>query len=301
MSSKVVPLTEAISTHVADGTTIFMGGFGHAVPFAAGHEVIRQRKRNLTLCRTGADILFDQLIAAGCCTHVVIGWIGNPSIGISHSLRRAQAAESVAIEEWTNFSLALRLHAAALGVPFLPTYVLGAGDIAGASAQVAEVRDPFSGEVLNAVPALEPDVALIHAQRADEHGNTQLWGVLGDTVDGALASRSVVVTVEEVVGRDVIRDDPNRTVIPGFRVDAVVEVPWGAHPSYVAGFYGRDDEFYRTYDSISRSEADLDEYLSVAVHGVTDRAAYMATVDTSTLTPPDSRSRPISYGFERSP
>lgn len=294
-AGKVRPLAEALSDSVADGDTVFVGGFGHAIPFASGHELIRQGRRGLTLCRSGADILFDQLIAAGCVSKVIVGWIGNPGIGLAHGFRRALAAGEVEMEEWTNFTMVLRLHAATLGVPFLPTRVMRGGDVAEAAA-VRQVTDPFTGETLTAVPALAPDVALIHAQRADDQGNVQLWGVIGDTVEGALASQRIVVTVEELVSEEVIRADPNRTVIPGHRVSSVSPVPGGAHPSYVQGRYGRDDEFYSRYDELSRTAEGLAEYLKTRVYGVPDRETYIADVDWEALradTPsPTGKERP---------
>ena len=298
--TKALSLADALAEYVHDGDTVFIGGFGHAVPFAAGHELMRQRRRGLVLAKTGADILFDQLIAAGCVAKVVFGWLGNPGIGIAHAFRRALAAGAVEVEEWTNFSMVLRLHAAALGVPFLPTRVLVAGDVPTASADVAEVTCPFTGEVLAAVPALAPDVAIVHAQRADTDGNTQMWGVIGDTVEGALASSSIVVTVEEIVGREVIREDPNRTVIPGYRVDAVCLVPWGAHPSYVQGRYRRDDDFYIRYDELSRDADRLAAYLEEWVYGVTGREEYAAKVDRAALAITATPSPGVVYGFDRS-
>jgi glutaconate CoA-transferase subunit A len=297
---KVLPLSAALHESVHDGDTLFVGGFGQGVPFASGHELIRQGRRRLSLCRSGAEILFDQLIGAGCVSKVIFGWIGNPGIGLAHAFRRAVGLGSIEVEEWTNFSMALRLQAAAMGVPYLPTRVLRGGDIAGASATVAEVTCPFTGEALSAVPALAPDVALIHAQRADELGNTQMWGIIGDSVVGALASRRIVVTVEEVVSRDLIREDPNRTVIPGYRVSAVCHEPWGAHPSYVQGYYTRDDTFYRSYDVLSRTQEGLDAYLGEWVLGVAGREEYAAKIDTEALKVSGPPAPPVGYGFDRS-
>jgi glutaconate CoA-transferase, subunit A len=298
--SKVRPLAEAIRELVHDGDTVFVGGFGQGIPFAAGHEMIRQRRRQLTLCRSGAEILFDQLIAAGCVSKVIFGYLGNPGVGLAHAFRRAVAAGNLEVEEWTNFTMILRLHAAAIGVPFLPTRVLQSGDVAGASAKAANVVCPFTGERLTAVPALAPDLALIHAQRADELGNTQMWGVIGDTVVGAMAARHILVTVEEVVPRDLIREDPNRTVVPGYRVDAVCLAPWGAHPSYVQGYYTRDDAFYFSYDQISRTADGLAAYLDEWVYGVADRAEYSAKLDRRSLETTGEPAPPVLYGFDRS-
>ena len=256
-------ISSALSV-VHDGDVVFLGGFGQCVPFAAGHELIRQRRRGLTLCRTGADILADQLIAAGCVAKVVVGWIGNPGIGLAHAYRRAMAAGTLTEEQWSNYGLALRLLAGRLGVPFLPTFSLTAGDLPDALG-IERVRDPYTGAELAAVPRLVPDVALVHAQRADASGNVQMWGVLGDTVDGALASRRIVVTVEEIVDADEVRAAPERTVIPGHRVSALVTLPGGARPSYVHDYYGRDDDAYTAYDRISRSPDELARHLDELV------------------------------------
>lgn len=255
------PLQTIVRDHVRPGQTLFVGGFGHAVPFALGHEIIRQDIGDLTLCRAGADILFDQMIAAGLVRRVIFGYIGNPGIGLAHAFRRAVAAGAVELEEWTNFSMILRLHAGRLGVPFLPARILGIGDQTPATARVASVTCPYTGTELAAIPALVPDVALIHAQQADADGNVQLWGVDGDTVEGALASERIIVTVERIVPREILRASPERTRLPAHRVTAVAEVPMGAHPSWVDGFYSRDDAHYRHYDEISRDPAALDQWL----------------------------------------
>lgn len=274
-------LAQPVADLVADGDIVFLGGFGHAVPFALGHELIRAGKRDLTICRSGADILADQLIAAGPVSKVVFGWIGNPDVGISHSFRRAVSDGSIEWEEWTNWSMVLRLEAARMGVPFLPGRVLTAGDAPAALPDLASVACPYTGEDLTAIPALEPDVALIHAQRADDAGNVQLWGVIGDTVTGALASKRIIASVEEIVDPEVIRADPNRTVLPAHRVSAVIEVPWGAHPSYVQDHYGRDDDHYRRYDTLSRTAAGTQEHIETWVE--IDRDGYLEMIDRSAL------------------
>jgi glutaconate CoA-transferase subunit A len=257
----VTDLPTALAQEVHDGDTVFIGGFGHAIPFAAAHELIRQRRRALTVCRSGADILVDQLIAAGCVRRLIVGWIGNPGIGLAHAFSRAVAAGSIELEEWTNYTMLLRLQAAATGVPFLPARVLRDGDIPGASIDVRTVTCPYSGEVLSAIPALRPHVALIHAQRASTSGNIQLWGILGDTVLGALAADRIVVTVEELVSDAECSSAPDRTVIPSYRVSAVCVVPGGARPSWVEGHYGRDDEAYGAYDSIARDPQRLNGFI----------------------------------------
>jgi glutaconate CoA-transferase subunit A len=283
-ASKLVPLAEAIRQHLPDGATVFIGGFGHAVPFASAHEVIRQGKKKLTLCRAGTDILFDQAIAAGCVAKVIFGYIGNPGVGLAHSFSRALAEGRIEMEEWTNFAMVLRLHAARIGVPFLPADILKAGDIAGGSIDVRSVTCPYTGKLLSAIPALKPDVALIHAQRADEAGNIQFWGIDGDTREGALASAKVIATVEEIVPTETIRKSPERTMIPAHRVASVSLVPGGAHPSYVQDYYGRDDAHFAEYDKISRKPETMDAYLASHIRGVADRAAYLKLFDEARLT-----------------
>lgn len=253
-SDKLTGLADAVRTHVASGSLVFVGGFGQGVPFAIGREIIRQEVTGLTLCRTGADILFDLLVAAGTANEIVVGWFGNPGIGLSHICRRAQRDGLLSIDETSNFALLLRLEAAAMGVPFLPTRTLDGGDLA-IVAERAAITCPFTGEVLSAVPALRPDVALIHAQRADRAGNVQMWGITGDTLTGARAARRIICSVEEIVNDGVIRGEPGKTVLPGYRVDAVVEAPWGAWPSYVHDRYDRDDDHYRAWDRLSRDPA----------------------------------------------
>jgi glutaconate CoA-transferase subunit A len=274
---KLVALDEAVRRHVHDGDTVFVGGFGQCIPFACAHEIVRQGRRDLVLCRSGVDILFDLLIAAGCVRKVVFGYLGNPGVGLAHAFRRAAEAGTIEVEDWTNFAMVLRLHAGALGVPFLPAATLLAGDARNVC-DVREITCPFTGEHLAAIPALRPDVALIHAQRADADGNLQLFGLPGDSVDGAMASERIVATVEEVVAREVIRAAPDRTVVPGFRVSAVSHVPWGAWPSYVDGFYGRDDDAYFAWDQLARSPDRLASWIDAEIRGVPDFAAHLARI-----------------------
>ena len=248
---KRLSIEDAVRNYVRPGSLVFVGGFGQNVPFAIGREIIRQEITGLTLCRTGADILFDLLVAGGAAREIIVGWFGNPGIGLSHVCRRAQRDGSLTIRETSNFGLLLRLQAAAFGVPFLPTWTLDGGDLP-AIAETARITCPFSGETLSAVPALQPDVAIIHAQRADPAGNVQIWGISGDSLTGARAARRVLCTVEEIVEGDVIRDRAAATMLPSYRVDAIVEAPWGAWPSYVHDRYDRDDEYYRAWDRLSR-------------------------------------------------
>lgn len=255
--SKILALDRMVAEHIADGDTIFVGGFGQNVPFAIGAEVIRQKRRNLTLCRTGADILFDLMIAAGAVQKVIVGWIGNPGIGLNHAFTRALASGELELEESSNFSVLLRLMAGGLGIPFVPTRTLTDGDIVKSLPSAQQLQCPFTNEPVIAIQALKPDVAIVHVQRADRFGNLQSWGVLGETAEGVTASRKVIATAEEIVEPEVIRANPGRTFVPGWRVAAVAEVPLGAYPSYCQGYYGRDDDFYRQYDQFSRSADEL--------------------------------------------
>ena len=267
-------LDAAVAANVRDGDTVFVGGFGQCIPFAIGHELIRQRRRDLVLCRSGADILFDLLIAAGCARKVVIGYLGNPGIGLAHAFRRAVEAGTLEVEDWTNFAMVLRLHAGALGVPYLPTATLNGGDIPSALG-IETVLCPYTGERLSAVPALLPDVAILHVHAADDAGNLQLDGLPGDTVEGALASRRIIATAEKIRSSAETRRQPERTIVPGFLVHAVAHVPMGAHPSYVAGVYGRDDEAYADWDKLSRDAERLDEWIAREIFGVDDFQGYL--------------------------
>lgn len=274
MAADRTDTASAISRYVADGDIVFLGGFGHAVPFAAAHEVIRQHRRRLTVCRSGADIAVDQLIAAGCVSKVVFGYLGNPVLGLAHAFSRAVRDRTLEVEEWTNWAMVLRFHAAALGVPFLPSRILAEGDIADTSCDPRAIVCPFTGETLQAIPALRPDVALVHAQRATVAGDVQLWGISGDTIEGALASDRIVVTVEQIVDDATVTATPERTVLPSYRVTAICEEPFGAHPSYVDGYYSRDDQAFRDYNRVSRDQQSLDAYLQQWVHDCGDRQSY---------------------------
>lgn len=277
MRNKVSDMKEAVSSLVKDGDTVVIEGFTHLICFAAGHEIMRQSRKNLTLCRLTPDLIYDQMIAAGCAKKLVFSWAGNPGVGSLHAFRRAVEAKPprLEIEEYSHFGMVARFSAGAANLPFwsLRNYV--GTDIPKANPNIKTVKCPFTGEELAAVPALKPDVTIIHAQRADKSGNTQIWGLMGVQKEAAFASKKVIVVVEELVEESVIRSDPNRTLIPGMQVDAVVLEPWGAHPSYAQGYYDRDNDFYVKWDKIAREESTLKKYLDEFVHGVKDRAEYM--------------------------
>ena len=261
MIEKISNINETIKNNITNNDTIFIGGFGHLIPFFLSHELIRQNKKDLTICRSGADILFDQLIAAKIIKKVIFGYIGNPSIGLSHSFNRDYKSKKIEVEEWTNQSMILRFHAARMGVSYLPSKILQIGDKPPSIDYLQSTSCPYTGNIYSAIPSLKPDVALIHAQKADKYGNVQMWGIDGDTIEGALASDKIIVSVEEIIDNETLKLSPEKTVIPSHRVTSIVEVPFGAYPSYVSGFYSRDDDHYKEYDSISRDEDKLAQYL----------------------------------------
>ncbi len=277
MKNKVLSMKDAISAHVKDGDTVVIEGFTHLICFAAGHEIIRQKKKNLTLARLTPDLIYDQMIQAGVAKKLIFSWAGNPGVGSLHAFRRAVEAKPPALEteEYSHFGMVARLSAGAANLPFWPLRNYEGTDIPKANPKIKTVDCPYTGEKLATVPALRPDVTIVHAQRADAGGNAQVWGLMGVQKEAAFASKKVIVVVEELVDEAVIRQDPNRTLIPGLQVDAVVVEPWGAHPSYAQGYYDRDNDFYVAWDKVARDEASFKTYLDEYVYGVKDRAEYM--------------------------
>ena len=275
---KVKSLHEAIATDVQDGMSVAMGcGLESLIPFAASHEIIRQRKRKLTLIAPISDIQFDQLIGAGCVEKIISSWVGNVAAGLGHNYRRAAEAgipNSIEIEEHSNFTIGLGLQAAASGLPFLPTKTVKGSDVS-KGAQFKRVNCPFTGEELLAVRAIRPDVAVLHVQRADKEGNAHVWGNFGVTREAALAAKKVILTCEEIVDHQVILSDPNRTVIPGFVVTSVVHEPFGSHPSSTQGYSRRDDDFYFEYHKATRTSEGFEQWLQKYVLGVKDHRAFL--------------------------
>jgi glutaconate CoA-transferase subunit A len=292
-------MRDAVGRLVHDGDVVVIEGFTHLISFAAGHEIIRQRRRDLTLCRLTPDLVYDQMIAAGCARKLVFSWAGNPGVGSLHAFRRAVEGQTLEIEEYSHFGMVARFSAGAAGLPFWPLRDYAGTDLPAANPRIKSVSCPYTGDVLATVPALNPDVTIVHAQRSDAQGNTQIWGLLGVQKEAAFASRRVIVAVEELVDERVIRADPNRTVIPGIIVDAVVVEPWGAHPSYAQGHYDRDNAFYVAWEGISREPAALTRYLDEFVYGVPDRAAYMKKQPglAARLKARDQVSPGVNYGF----
>ena len=261
---KVRSLHDAIATDIQDGMSVAMGcALESLIPFAASYEIIRQKKRNLTLIGPISDMQFDQLIGAGCVRKIVASWVGNVAAGLGHNYRRAVEAgipQPIEIEEHSNFTIGLGLQAGASGLPFIPTKTVKGSDFRSGS-QFASVRCPFTNEELLAVRAIRPDVAVLHVQRADTEGNAHAWGNFGVMREAAFAANKVILTCEELVDHDVILSDPNRNIIPGFLVSSVVHEPFGSHPSPTQGYARRDDAFYFEYHKATRSREGFEEWL----------------------------------------
>jgi glutaconate CoA-transferase subunit A len=295
-------MRDAIARYVHDGDTVVIEGFTHLICFAAAHEIIRQGRRELTLCRLTPDLIYDQMIAAGCARKLVFSWAGNPGAGSLHAFRRAvegNAERPLEIEEYSHFGMVARFCAGSAKLPFWPMRDYMGTDLPVANPRIRTVTCPYTGERLATVPALNPDVTIVHAQRADASGNAQIWGLLGVQKEAAFASAHVIVVVEELVDEAVIRADPNRTLIPGMIVDAVVVEPWGAHPSYAQGFYDRDNDFYVAWEDVSRDPAKLKAYLDEYVHGVADRQGYLGKLPglVERLRADDQICAGVNYGY----
>jgi glutaconate CoA-transferase subunit A len=303
--SKLMTMREAIAQHVPSGLMVLLGAqLEQMIPFAAAHELIRLGRRDLTLVGPISDILFDQLIGAGCVSRVMAAWVGNVSAGVGYCFRRAVEhgiPRRIETVDYSNFTLALALHAAALGVPFMPTYATLGSDLLKKNGNLREFSSPVSEEKFVAVRALRPDVAIIHVQRADEQGNAHIWGSLGVAVDGARGARKVIVVAEEIVEASIIASDPNRTLIPGFLVAAVVHEPGGAHPSPVQGYYGRDHAFFEQYHDQTRRIEDFESWLSQWILEVPDRRDYNKQLGAERLDALRVRehalSAPADFGF----
>ncbi len=276
--NKLLPMRDAISKFIPDGTSVCINcQMEQMIPFAAGHEIMRQRKKGLTLIGPISDILFDQLIGAECVQRVIAAWVGNVMMGSAYNFRRAVEQQGLKVTNMTNFTVALALQAAAMGVPFLPTRSALGSDVAKDNEFFVETNSPFdTTDKLHAVKALAPDVTIVQVQRADRDGNAHCWANFGIMLEAARAAKTVIVTAEEIVDPAVIASDPNRTVIPGFLVSAVVEAPLGAHPSPVQGYYKRDDLFFEGYHDDTKTEEDFAHWAEYWVHGVADVHEYAA-------------------------
>jgi glutaconate CoA-transferase subunit A len=310
-------MRDAVAELVRDGDTVAIEGFTHLIGFAAGHEIIRQRKRDLTLARLTPDLIYDQMIAAGVARKLVFSWLGNPGVGGLGAIRRrtevstsATAAElateagagklpRLELEEYSHFGMVGRYTAGAANLPFYPIRSYFETDLPGANPLIREIESPYGDGKVFAVPPLKPDVSIVHAQRADASGNTQVWGLLGCQKEAAFAADRVIVVVEDLVDESVVRADPNRTIIPGLIVDAVVVEPWGAHPSYVQGSYDRDNRFYLDWDAITKDEDTLQAWLREWVYDLGGRGDYVDKLGTerlASLKPGSAPSGSVEYG-----
>ena len=271
-------LHDAIALDVEDGMSLAMGcGLESLIPFAASHEIIRQKRQDLTLICPISDMQFDQLIGAGCVKKIIASWVGNVAAGLGHNYRRAAESgipHSIDIEEHSNFTIGQGLQAAAMGLPFLPTRTVQGSEFR-TSDQFQSIRCPFTDEELVAVRAIRPDVTILHVQRADAQGNAHVWGNFGVMREAALAAKKVILTCEEVVDHEVILSDPNRTVIPGFVVSSVVHEPFGSFPSPTQGYVRRDDDFYFEYHKATRTRDGFEQWLKKWVFGVEDHRGFL--------------------------
>jgi glutaconate CoA-transferase, subunit A len=303
--NKLLSMSEAIARYVPDGASVAMGlALEPLIPFAAGHEIIRQQRRNLTLIGPISDILFDQLIGAGCVEKITAAWVGNVSEGLGHCYRRAtekSIPRAITTEDHSNFSIALALLAAGLGSPYIPTRTLLGSDIIRKNPTFRQETSPLDGTPLLLVPAVKPDITIVHVQRSDEEGNAHLWGNVGICEEAFLAARDVILVAEEIVPHEVIVSDPNRVLGPSFKVRAVVHEPWGAHPSTVQGHYGRDHAFYHEYHQRTRTLEGFQQWLDEWVLQLPTRADYVAKLGeerTARLRVKDHHyAAPVDYGY----
>jgi len=284
MAAELTTLADAVGQLVHDGDTLAMEGFTHLIPHAAGHEIIRQGRVDLHLVRMTPDIVYDQLIGAGCAKQLTFSWGGNPGVGSLHRFRDAVEhgwPHALAIEEHSHAGMACRYAAGASGLPFgvLRGYV--GTDLVAQSSAIKPIECPFTGERLTAVPALNPDVGIIHAQQADRVGNVMMWGLVGVQKECILASQRSIVTVEEIVDELVPR--PGAVVLPSWVIDAVCEVPGGAHPSYAMGYSGRDNAFYRAWDAIASDRERFTAWIDTHVSGTKDYASYRRSIESDSL------------------
>jgi len=272
MSARHLPLADAVAELVHDGDTIALEGFTHLIPMAAGHEIIRQRRRDLTLVRMTPDLVYDQLIGAGCASRLIFSWGGNPGVGSLHRFRDAIQRDwpgPLQIEEHSHAGMANRYVAAASGLPFAVLRGYAGTDLIGETETIKPITCPFTGEVLAAVPALDLDTTIIHAQQADRAGNVQLWGIVGIQKEAVLAARHSLVTVEEVV--DELTPRPGAIVLPSWSITAIATAPGGAHASYAQGYSDRDNGYYRAWDAISRDRDAFTAWLDAEVYGAVSR------------------------------
>jgi glutaconate CoA-transferase, subunit A len=303
--SKLVSMAQAIARYVPDGASVAMSlALEPLIPFAAGYEIIRQQRRNLTLIGPISDILFDQLIGAGCVEKITAAWVGNVSEGLGHCYRRAteqSIPRAITTKDHSNFTISLALLAAGIGAPYIPTRSLLGSDIPRKNTTFLKEQSPIDGTLLLLVPAIQPDVTIVHVQRSDEDGNAHLWGNVGIIEEAVLAARDVILIAEEIVSREVILSDPNHVLGPSFKVRAVVHESWGAHPSAVQGYYNRDHAFYHEYHQRTRTAEGFQNWLNDWVLDLPTRADYIAKLGKERLRSLGVKehrySVPVDYGY----
>jgi glutaconate CoA-transferase, subunit A len=303
--SKLTSMTDAIAQYVPDGSSVAIGlALEPFIPFAASHEIIRQQRQNLTLIGPISDILFDQLIGAGCVDKIKAAWVGNVSEGLAHCYRRAieqSIPHSLVTEEYSNFTIGLALLAGSLGVPYIPTRSLLGSDLPRQNPTFSQLQSPLDASPLILVPAVQPDVTIIQVQRSDIEGNAHLWGSFGICEEAVLAARNVILVAEEIVSHEIILSDPNRVVGPSFKVRAVVHDPWGAHPSAVSGYYNRDHQFYHEYHTRTRTAEGFQQWLDEWVLNLPNRNAYVTKLGKERLQNLGVKEHrfaaPVDYGY----
>jgi glutaconate CoA-transferase, subunit A len=300
-TSKLMNMAEAITQWVADGSSVAMGTtLETAIPFAAGHEIMRQGKKDLTLIGPISDILFDQIIGAGCVKRVRAAWVGNVITGVGYNFRRAVEQHRIDVEDHSNLTISMALQAGAMGVSFLPTRTALGSDLFANNSALKTVACPFTGQIHAAVAAIVPDVAIVHVQRSDAFGNAHAWGNMGITREACMASRDVILTAEEIVSTEMITRDPNRILTPGFKVRAVVHAPWGAHPSPMPGYYNRDHAVFLDYQAQSRTPELFAAWADKWIRGVSSIHRYVEMIGDAcsrlSITHHDI-SEPVDYGY----
>ncbi|HBY95148.1 MAG TPA: 3-oxoadipate--succinyl-CoA transferase subunit A [Chloroflexi bacterium] len=297
--SKLQPAAEAIAANVRDGDTVYVAGFSHIIPFATAHEIIRQRRRGLTLARPTLDLVGEQLVAGGCVARIVSSYLGNPGFGTLRLIRERAEAGEIELEEYSHYGMIARLFAGASRLPFFPLVSYAGSDLRDVNPQIRTVTDPYTNQTITVVPPLRPDVALIHVQRAAEDGSSQAWGIVGDAREAAFAAERVILSCEELVPTEVIEHDPNRTIVPGFLVSALVHAPRGGHPGPVQGYYRRDDQFYAAWAERSRSREGIEQMLDEWIFQVADAGEYRRRLGEERLEALRVTSRPagpVNYG-----
>ncbi len=278
-TDKLMGLSEAVEKFVKNGTSVAMCTcYESLIPFAAGHEIIRQKKKDLTLICPISDILFDQIIGAGCVSRIQAAWVGNVITGSGYNFRRAVENGSISVEDHSNFTISLALKAGSMGVPFMPSRTALGSDLFKTNSGIQKFNCPITGEKLTAVKAITPDVTIVHLQRADRYGNAHMWGNTGITKEAAMAGRKIIITAEEIVPTRVIKSDPGRVLFPGFMVSAVVHAPFGGHPSPVPGFYNRDHDFFLEYRENSKTVNVYRNWLEKWIYSVKDRNEYCGLI-----------------------